>query len=71
MSRKRITNGAELLEADGPVTVGELAAVIRCSEGYVRKLIRCGVLEVHSLGAHYRIAHDDALRLAREAGALE
>ena len=71
MRRHRITTGAELVEAAGPVSIAELASVLRCSEGYVRKLIKCGVLEVRHHQRFYRIPHGEAVRIAVELGAIE
>lgn len=60
----------DLAEAQGVVTVQELAAVLRCSDSYIYKAIRCGVLETRRLGVEYRIPADAARRLARDVGAL-
>lgn len=45
------------------VTVAELACVLRCSEEYIRKLIRCQVLQARRLGQDYRIPRAAALEL--------
>ena len=58
----RVSTVAELQGVEF-VTVAELACVLRCSEEYIRKLIRCEVLQALRLGQDYRIPRAAALAL--------
>lgn len=54
-----------------PVRVTELAEAIGCSRSYVHKLIEAGSIEAGRIGRDFRIPLIEAIRLAREAGALK
>lgn len=66
----RIRTPRDLAEAEGSVTVSELALVVRCSERWVRKLIACRAIRFGRVGRNYRIPAEEARRVAREAGIL-
>jgi excisionase family DNA binding protein len=60
-----------LREGSPPLRVSELADLLGCSRSFIHKLIDAGALRTGRLGAHYTIPLCEALRVARDAGAIE
>jgi excisionase family DNA binding protein len=61
-----VTSVADLLAVDGPLTVRELASVLRCSRGFVVKQIYAGTIRAGKIGSDWRIPHGEAIRIAVE-----
>lgn len=53
-----------------PLRVSELAEAVGCSRSHVHKLIEAGSLQVGRVGRDYRIPLTEAVRIAKETGAL-
>jgi len=55
---------ADLFLQPGPFLVSELSLVLRCSERYIQKLIKAGIIDAGKLGRNYRIPAAEARRIA-------
>jgi excisionase family DNA binding protein len=53
-----------------PLGVSELADLVGCSRSYIHKLIDAGALDVGRVGRSFRVPLQEAVRIARDVGAL-